>query len=928
MSESDRVQRIRDRIREAQDFGDPDAGIVDRPEDEPREERDRVQRVRDRIREAQDLDDPSAGIVDRPEDEPREEETRVERTRRRIEEAQDLDEEGAGIVDRPEDEVREERDRVERIQDRIRDAQDLDDPDVGIVDRPEDRPAEGFVPPPVEDDRPDPVSPRVQATRDRITAETAPGITGLEDDPQRVEEIDERFQFVQDGREVSIAEFVELETERLEDEGLERDEFGIFFDEETGVLEVEFAEHRLAARQRAELREEAAEELDGVGFRDVVILEDGVGVTEEAQLRAAAAQIDEDLDRVEVTADDVVIEGDDIRPTRDIFLQQIAAEEGVDVDDIQVDPETDELFIEVEPEQERVFEEGTILGRVEDFISPEDAIEFRRETRPEQLLELAEARTIEEIDRAEEVLAASPAPGVAGPGFAVAREDADDRAVVAAGAEFARFAEPAGIALLLTGAGRAVTDELQFEVERREAAARAILDRDTPADLGDLVDLASPGVPLTPGRLDRRTEQFEAVSEFTGEAVEATGEAFEQDPVRTAARVAGGAAAFGVGIGTVRAARRAQRPARVETTDRPIGIQTDIPEPRPVGLTADAVDAAMGVRGPGRVDVARGRVQRRLDEIEAGVRQRIPDVELGGPRVGAGLVPPRVRRVEEPELPTRLDQEVLAGSPRDLMSREVTERAMIQRRQAAGEFEGAADPLAVRSPDRVRTFDRAEIEEPFFRRPTQRLERQDGRLLDMVDVAGLAAFTGIGAAQLQRPGTLAAMDIPLEQDLTATQLRDLTRPRTREETDLLARQDLRRDVREMLAIEPRRDVRRETRDLGRLRVGIRPTRRTRDLIRLRGRPRRTFTPPPTRLDDDADPIAGFDLDFGPDRVDLDGMEAIGAGFFAETVADLAGIDVASAAVDVDDEQPFGEFGFDLEADDEEAFEETLDVLRL
>jgi hypothetical protein len=149
----------------------------------------------------------------------------------------------------------------------------------------------------------------------------------------------------------------------------------------------------------------------------------------------------------------------------------------------------------------------------------------------------------------------------------------------------------------------------------------------------------------------------------------------------------------GVREGQIRGQRTSvEGETEVETTD------PDLPPERAETLTAEQVDDAMGVTGPSRTSRARGR----LDRLRERASERVSRTSVES-RAGAGLVPPRVETdsesssVPESEQFTDFDpsrSEVLEGSPRDRMSRDISDRSQTQREQMGGGFELETDPLA------------------------------------------------------------------------------------------------------------------------------------------------------------------------------------------------------------------------------------------
>ncbi len=955
--------------------------------------------------------------------------------------------------------------------------------------------------------------PAPPTTEDQdIAVDPPPGISGLEDDPEAVAEIDEEYQF----EDTSAQDFVEETTADLEEQGLERDEFGVFFDEEGG-LRVEIAEGRIEARRRQELRERFASEHEEFGEGDVEVVETTTEEGEQVlqpQVREEAwvdwfderieerditredlvfedgsprlregvqfqlewdivREIDESVPR-DITHDEVVFGDDETRlkegvqfqieqdaveeidesiPDRDITRDevffgddvtrvkegvqfqierqreeareeaqadrrtaadveaQIAEDLGVDPSAVSVseevvlepgeplqqqfqaeldpeveadllaerDPDVDreDIIVEdgqlfVRPEQERIFEEGSLLGQAEDVVAPEDSIEFQRESRPEQALELLGARYQQAVDTFEETVPETPTVlpgGVAGPQVVEGGEDVDVTS------RFLRELDPFAITLVGTDVARMGVEDVRAERQASIEAAERL--RSGEGGLTDVADLPGVLAPVTPSRVERRSEQFEHTIGFTAEAAERTRVGIQEDPARTAAGAIGLAAAFGVPLGVARAGRaargvrRASRPA-----DEPLPFRTDLPGERPVTLRAEDVDLrAAAMRGEGSptppptTQLAREtRAARRsegplpaLEEIrEAGglpwwirdVGKHIDDIEIES-RVGAGLVPPRITRrssrTTDPSV--RLEQEVLEGSPRDLMSGEITGRALQQRRQLGGEFEGATDPLRTTGAgQRGPTFDPDAVEQPFFRRSSARRTPRDPMLAELLLPAELAAVGGLAGAQLRPrdPEGLELLelagintfegeldrgsDLLRQRDIGAelARARERERLEAREGLDVRARE--RNRARELLDVRARTDI--DTpplvpRDPGRTfdpgDSGRPPDRRI-GTGRPPRPPRPPRTPPGPPLvpdpEDEAVERAGFDVELGVDDPFGDG--AIAAGWATETVVDFAGIDVSGRDVVVD-EAEFGEFGFELEADEQEAFEETADL---
>lgn len=150
-------------------------------------------------------------------------------------------------------------------------------------------------------------------------------------------------------------------------------------------------------------------------------------------------------------------------------------------------------------------------------------------------------------------------------------------------------------------------------------------------------------------------------------------------------------------------ATRTGRSVRGRFRDRPPTepevARTDIAPEQPQLLEAGAVDRAMGVEGPSLRSRARGRVER------SGTAQRFQDflasergqLQLAGRQRPRQQGRQRGQQTEPTDFqPTR--SEILEGSPRDLLSTDITRRAQTRRRQAQGTFEGAPDPLGSGTP--------------------------------------------------------------------------------------------------------------------------------------------------------------------------------------------------------------------------------------
>jgi hypothetical protein len=166
------------------------------------------------------------------------------------------------------------------------------------------------------------------------------------------------------------------------------------------------------------------------------------------------------------------------------------------------------------------------------------------------------------------------------------------------------------------------------------------------------------------------------------------------------------ALAAGRSVGLTRGALRARLPdaSSIRGSDA-LDSTPDLPGDR-FSLDADALDAARGVSGPGRLALARGRIRRALNG-----ETRAPDVGdsdapdldvFGGDRGQATLELETEGsssgsrqeftdfRGESPGRGGRSfsRDEALEGSARDQLSGDITDRALSQRRQNAGDFDG------------------------------------------------------------------------------------------------------------------------------------------------------------------------------------------------------------------------------------------------
>lgn len=560
-------------------------------------------------------------------------------------------------------------------------------------------------------------------------------------------------------------------------------------------------------RQQAQgdLRE-AAQQLDrqlpntDVGPEDVRRTRQGeFTVTEQTareQLRADVAR-DLDVDRSEVQGfEEVAVERQENRdlrqitePTaprtetqlrpklsttaqREIATEQAAEQFDVAPEEVQFDEETGRAVVEQQPQQERIFEEGSLLGDVEDAVAPEQPIQFQRESRPEQFLELTEARAMEEIGEAEDFVSDIPALGPTGVGLSPSpgtEQPTGDRSFTdvlvpdassgermerqaefqaGAGAEAARFAEPSGIALLGSDFAKAGDRNVRASLDRKPEAVKELLEADSPTEVGKAgIDLANPVFAPT---VDQTRGAASRAADVAPDVASDVKGAFEAEPVRSTGRAIGAAGALAAPPLVARgAAARVGRGARraTKTADEPLGVRTDLPEQRPTTIRAEDVDEAMGVSGPSKVEVTTGKVRRRLSNVREKVAKTAADVEVQS-RAGAGLVPPKVtrksRQTPDPKMPQRLDKEVLAGSPRDKLSSEITEQARTQRQQFSGTFERSPDPLAERASRRSRSqADITDIEEPA-------VSVDESSLIDRGDASSVG-ITGAETGQAVTP---------------------------------------------------------------------------------------------------------------------------------------------------------------------------------
>jgi hypothetical protein len=252
-----------------------------------------------------------------------------------------------------------------------------------------------------------------------------------------------------------------------------------------------------------------------------------------------------------------------------------------------------------------------------------------------------------------------------------------------------------------------------------------------------------------------------------------------------------------------------------------------LPGERPTGLTAEAVDEARDISGPSRRSRVRGELSRGVGRVRERVQDAREQVSVET-RVGAGLGSVEVRRESDtaPDSPSDFApsrDEVLAGSPRDLLADEIAGRQRTARRQSAGDFEGAPAPF--RSDDGG-TFDptadadarRRAAERRFVERETD-VDLDDDGLAETVapdargGVAG-ALFAGALARdeQAQEPAVTQETGERARPDSDADVFSDFTtdvdvRDRVGTRPDMDTRQDVdtRQDIDPLDRLDQRQD---------------------------------------------------------------------------------------------------------------------------